>query len=120
MYSQVVAANPMLATMQVSMAAVGCLLVYLVLFTTRDILLRSHSFLYQLSAIVLVALLPVVGFLLYLLIRPPTTCFERRLERELKEVLRRTAPGQAKPVHNHQKKNHQHQKPHFKPKPLQP
>jgi len=44
--------------------------VWVVLWVAKDISLRTESFLYQLMAI-LIALVPVVGFLIYLLIRPP-------------------------------------------------
>ena len=44
--------------------------VWVVLRVAKDISLRTESFLYQLIAI-LIALIPVAGFLIYLLIRPP-------------------------------------------------
>jgi len=58
-------------------------LVYFLFFTMRDIFLRTHSSLYQIACILLVALLPVVGFLLYFLIRPARTMKEREMEQLL-------------------------------------
>lgn len=66
---------------------VGLFAIFLVFFTTRDVILRTHSFLYMLFSILLVALLPGVGFLLYLLIRPARTIKERELEKMLKDIL---------------------------------
>lgn len=69
---------------------VGVLAVFLVLFTARDITLRSQSFVWQVLAIVLVALLPIVGFMIYILIRPSRTSKERELEYLLRELLDRS------------------------------
>ena len=71
--------DPMLRLLQGSMLLVGALVIFLVFFTTRDILLRTNSFLYMFVCILLVAALPIVGFLLYLLIRPARTLKEREL-----------------------------------------
>ena len=65
----------------------GFLVVFLVLFSTRDILLRTHSFFYQIACILLVAVLPVLGFLIYLLIRPSQTNSERKLRRDVAQIL---------------------------------
>jgi hypothetical protein len=65
---------------QATVIAVAFLLVYLLLFTLRDILLRTRSFWYQFFCVLLVGCLPVFGFLLYLLIRPARTVKERELE----------------------------------------
>jgi hypothetical protein len=73
--------------MQLLMVSAALLVVFFVLFTTRDILLRTNSFLYQVFCIVLVAVLPLVGFLIYLLIRPARTVADRRLDRNIAEVL---------------------------------
>ena len=79
--------NPVLRTMQLSLLSVGVVAVLLVCFTTRDILLRSRSFWYQLVSILLVATLPIVGFFLYLLIRPARTVKEREMEEMLKKLI---------------------------------
>jgi ABC-type nickel/cobalt efflux system permease component RcnA len=104
-FSQLFAANPSLVVMQLCMIAAGVLLVYLVLYATRDILLRTHSFLYQIAVIILVSVLPVIGFLLYLLIRPSTTNRQRKMEHDVHEVLKRLS-------HQHQPKKPQHQQHH--------
>lgn len=79
-------ADPSVLLVQSAMVFSACVIVFLVLFATRDILLRSHSLSLQIVCILLVALLPVVGFLLYLLIRPSRTVAERSLERRVQEL----------------------------------
>lgn len=79
-------ANPAMIVAESVMAVAGFTLVFLILYTLKDIWLRTHSFLYQLVAIVLVAGLPFVGFALYLLIRPARTLKERETERILREI----------------------------------
>lgn len=81
------AEDPALRILQGGMLLLGSLVIFLVFFTTRDILLRTHSFWYMLISIVLVACLPVIGFFVYLLIRPARTIKERELEEMLMEVL---------------------------------
>ncbi len=78
------------------MLGTAFIVVFLVLFTTRDILLRSHSFLLQIFCIVLVAVLPVFGFLIYLLIRPSKTLSMKRLESKIDRVLERGRGQQQK------------------------
>lgn len=87
--------------MQSLMLSSAFVVIFLVLFTTRDILLRSHSLLLQIFCIVLVAALPAFGFLIYLLIRPSQTLAMRRLERKLDQVLERGSGQQ------HQQKKQQ-------------
>ncbi len=74
-----VSANPTILLLQGGIGFFATLLVFLILFATRDIILRTHSFLFQLFCIALVALLPIVGFLVYLLLRPARTLREREL-----------------------------------------
>lgn len=74
------AEDPALRLLQFGMLILGIVVIFLVFFTTRDILLRTHSFWYMFISIVLVALLPIVGFFLYILIRPARTIKERELE----------------------------------------
>ncbi|MBT4119368.1 MAG: hypothetical protein HOG89_00065 [Candidatus Peribacter sp.] len=81
------AEDPALRLLQFGMLLVGVVVIFLVFFTTRDILLRTHSFWYMFLSIVLVAALPVVGFFLYLLIRPSRTNKERDTEELLTEIL---------------------------------
>jgi hypothetical protein len=70
-------ADPLLRMMQGGLLLIGAIVIFLVFYVTRDILLRTHSFWYMAFSIVLTALLPGVGFLLYLLIRPPRTIRDR-------------------------------------------
>jgi len=77
--------DPVLRVMQVALLVVGALVIFFVFYTTRDILRRTHSFLFMALCIVIVAALPVVGFLLYLLIRPSRTLLERENDRILRE-----------------------------------
>lgn len=65
---------------QAGVIAIAIVLIYLLLFTLRDILLRTRSFWYQFFCVLLVGCLPVIGFFVYLLIRPARTVKERDLE----------------------------------------
>lgn len=85
-------ANPSVFAIQSAMIGAAAGVVFLVLFATRDIMLRTHSFLYQVLCILIVAMLPVLGFLIYVLIRPSRTLAERRTERKLDAVLQRLQP----------------------------
>ncbi|MBU2213277.1 hypothetical protein KJ996_01430 [Patescibacteria group bacterium] len=80
--------DPLMRMWQGSLLLIGILAVFLVFYTTRDVILRTHSFLYMLFSILLVALLPGVGFLLYILIRPARTIKERELEKMVRDILR--------------------------------
>lgn len=74
---------PALDANQIAVYAASFILVYFLFFAMRDIFLRTHSSLYQIACILMVALLPVVGFLLYFLVRPARTIKERELEQML-------------------------------------
>ena len=69
--------DPAARVFQLSVLGLGVFSVYLLFYTTRDVLIRSSSIPLQLFSIFLVALLPVVGFFLYLLFRPSQTIAER-------------------------------------------
>lgn len=86
--------NPTLRLLQFLLLSIAVLAVFFVLFTTRDILLRSKSFLFQVISILLVACVPVIGFFLYLLIRPARTLRQKELERNIEEMTKKlAAPG---------------------------
>lgn len=87
------AEDPALRLLQGGMLLLGLVVIFLVFFTTRDILLRTHSFLYMFLSIVLAAALPVIGFCLYLLIRPARTIKEREMEMMLVELLAEERTG---------------------------
>ncbi|HLC75760.1 MAG TPA: hypothetical protein VJB82_01400 [Candidatus Peribacterales bacterium] len=79
--------DPLILATQIALGIVAGILVYLVFFATRDILGRTDSLLFQLSSILLVAVIPVGGFLLYLLVRPSATLKQKRMQESLDEVL---------------------------------
>lgn len=91
--SAFLASDPSVLAMQIAMISVAFLVVYLILFVTRDIILRTHSFLYQILSIVLTALIPIGGFFIYLLIRPSTTLFERAHDQKVGLLLARMQSG---------------------------
>ena len=78
--------DPAIRMMQGSLLLLGILIVFLLLFATRDIILRTRSFVYQILSILLVAVLPGIGFLLYLLLRPARTIKEREMEARIKQI----------------------------------
>ncbi len=76
--------DPAARVFQLSVLGLGVLSVYLLFYTTRDVLIRSSSIPLQLFSIFLVALLPVVGFFFYLLFRPSQTIAEQEMMRLLR------------------------------------
>lgn len=78
--------DPLLRSIQAGLVSLGAFLIFLVFFTTRDILLRTRSFAYMALCILLVALLPGIGFLLYLLIRPSSTIRQREQDALIREL----------------------------------
>ncbi len=83
--------QPAIRMTQLGLLALAVVAVYLVFFVTRDIIFRSRSFAYQVASILITALLPVVGFFVYLLIRPGSTVREREME-----AMLRTLTGEGK------------------------
>ena len=104
--SQFFSEDPSVFLVQVLLLGLGFVVVFLVLFTTRDVLLRYDSFIAQVLCILLVATLPVFGFLFYLLIRPSMTTAEKHLRHDLEAVLQKMAHGQSPKKHQ----QHQHEK----------
>jgi len=88
-----IAQDPMLRAVQISMLLLGSLAIFLVFFATRDILLRTNSFIYMFFCILLVAVVPGIGFFIYLLIRPARTTKERELERMVREIYEMRSPA---------------------------
>ena len=80
------AADPPLRILQLTMIILVSIGIFLVFYATRDIMLRTHSILYTIPCILLVAFVPLVGFLLYLLIRPARTIKEREMYAMLSEL----------------------------------
>lgn len=75
-----VADNPAVAGVQIAILILAALAVFFVIYTTRDILLRTRSFLLQFFCILIVTALPIVGFLIYLIIRPARTVKQRETD----------------------------------------
>ena len=82
--------DPLLFLVQLLMLLTGAIVIFFVFYATRDILLRTNSFFYMFFCIVLVALVPLLGFLVYLLIRPPRTLKERELETMIRAIHENT------------------------------
>ncbi len=79
--------NPAAFAIQLSLVSAASVLIFMVAYATRDIILRTNSLLAQAACILMVAALPVVGFFLYMLVRPARTISERRLEQKVTELL---------------------------------
>ncbi len=86
--------NPVLRAQQTALVFIAVVVLFLLFYALRDILLRTRSFLYQFVCIVIVAVFPIVGFLLYLLIRPTRTIKERELEAMFLTLVATEAPNQ--------------------------
>lgn len=92
--TQYIMDNPGLRFAQGGLILFAILILFLLFFALRDILLRTHSFWYQFCCIVIVTLLPVVGFFIYILIRPARTVKERELEAMIVKLAATGAPAQ--------------------------
>ena len=103
------ASDPTVLALQLLMASAAFIVVFLVLFATRDILFRTNSFLLQIFCILLVALFPIVGFCVYLLIRPPRTLAERAMHRDILSLLSKLN-AEKKTEHQKQQKPEKHEK----------
>jgi hypothetical protein len=86
--------NPGLRFAQAGLILFAIIVLFLLFFALRDILLRTRSFWYQFFCIVIVTLLPIVGFLIYLLIRPARTVKQRELESMILTLVAMDAPMQ--------------------------
>jgi hypothetical protein len=80
------AGDPVLRALQGVLLLLGVIVIFTVFYATRDILLRTHSFPVMLLSIVLVAFLPIVGFFLYLLVRPARTISQRLTDSRTEEI----------------------------------
>lgn len=91
----------------ISGALIAALWISLIIWTFRDMRNRSRDPFAQILAAVVVALLPIVGLVIYLILRPPETlaeAYERALEEEalLQEIEERPAcPGCSRTVDAH-------------------
>lgn len=73
-------ADPAVRTAQVLVFGTAALLLFLLFYTLKDVFLRIRSFWLQALFVLMVALLPIGGFLLYILLRPARTLKEREME----------------------------------------
>lgn len=71
---------PNLDANQITVYATAFVLLYCLFFVMRDIFLRTDSTVYQIFCILLAAALPIIGFLLYFLIRPARTIKQRQTD----------------------------------------
>lgn len=73
--------TPSFQTLQLVVVLYGGLLwLAIIVWVTRDAISRSESLLFQVIAILMNILFPVLGILLYLIIRPGKTSLERYYE----------------------------------------
>ncbi len=91
----------------ISGALIAALWISLIIWTFRDMRNRSRDPFAQILAALVVALLPIVGLVIYLILRPPETlaeAYERALEEEalLQEIEERPAcPGCSRTIDRH-------------------
>ncbi len=92
--------SPIIRWLQVAIIFLVLFDVYLVFFVMRDVLLRTESFAIQVMSVLLAGVLPVIGFLAYLLLRPSRTLKEREMEELLHQLLEQKKEGRkhAKPT----------------------
>ncbi|HLD64078.1 MAG TPA: PLD nuclease N-terminal domain-containing protein [Candidatus Peribacteraceae bacterium] len=88
-FAPFLADDPVVRMLQGSLLLAGAIIIFLVFYTTRDVLLRSRSFGFMLFCIILVAALPVVGFLIYLLIRPELTLTQREMRSQIAQIAKK-------------------------------
>jgi hypothetical protein len=73
--------SPSFKTLQLALVVyAGLLWLSIIIWVTRDAINRSNSLLFQVFSILLNILFPVLGILLYLIIRPGKTSLERYYE----------------------------------------
>lgn len=69
-----------------AMMCFGAVLVYIIFYTTKDVFARSESFLFMFFALLLVTAIPLLGFALYILIRPSSRTLERKMYAKLQII----------------------------------
>jgi hypothetical protein len=108
--TQFISSDPLLRAIQGGLLLLGALDLFLLFWTLRDVLVRTRSFVYQSFCILLVAGLPFVGFLCYLLIRPARTVKDREIEKMLKAVLAENVKNVTTQKKNKEAKEHKSKK----------
>lgn len=91
--------DPVVLAVQTGLVVIVSLLIFLVFFTAKDIVRRSNSFAATILSIFLVAFLPLIGFLFYILLRPSLTLQEKELHKRVHDLWLR-----AKRTEDHKKK----------------
>lgn len=82
----VLADDPSVLLLQTGVLSAAAVLLFILFWTVRDALLRSRSFGFHLFALLVVTVLPLFGFLVYLLVRPIVTLREREMEKILRSL----------------------------------
>lgn len=94
--------SPSFETLQtVAVVYIGLLWLSVIIWVTRDSISRSSSLLFQTFAIILNIAIPILGVLLYLIIRPGQTLLERYYQdmeqKLLLEAIEENKTGAEKP-----------------------
>jgi RNA polymerase subunit RPABC4/transcription elongation factor Spt4 len=85
--SYIIGNNVLTLVLQAIVVYFAFLWISLIVWVTRDVIQRSNSILFQIFAILLNTLLPILGLLMYLLLRSPRTLLEKYYdEMELKMI----------------------------------
>ena len=80
--------SPTFGTIQIiAMAYVGLLWLAIIIWVTRDSIHRSNSLLFQTFSILINIIVPILGVILYLIIRPSKTSLEKYYEELEHKVL---------------------------------
>lgn len=88
--------SPSLKTLQLAIVVyVGLLWLSIIVWVTRDAISRSNSLIFQVFAILLNIGFPVLGTLLYLIIRPGKTVMERYYEELEHRLILESIQGKA-------------------------
>ncbi|MFH1012554.1 MAG: hypothetical protein V1760_02295 [Candidatus Peregrinibacteria bacterium] len=93
----------------VGLVYIGLLWLSIIIWVTRDSISRSGSLLFQTFAILLNIIIPILGVLLYLIIRPSQTLLERYYQemeqRLLQEAIEEKKPKPGKKIKNQANSN---------------
>ncbi len=101
----IISADPAVRMMQFTLLTAAVIVVFCIFYVLRDVVLRTNSFFLQLFCILVVAFLPGIGFLLYLLLRPAQTLRERQMEQMVRDIHKRlmSQPKNPQPQQHQQK-----------------
>jgi hypothetical protein len=90
--------SPSLKTLQLAIVTyVGLLWLSIVIWVTRDAISRTNSLIFQVFAILLNIVFPLLGILLYLIIRPGKTVLERYYEELEHRLILESIEGKGSP-----------------------